>query len=200
MSFRARILRFFILFSVIACIFLSGSRGKSSPEAGLYAPQISVFFPHRQALALHLSRLCVQYDFDPAFILSLIQVESQFRWEAVSPRGAVGLMQLMPQTAQEVAQHLGFSHVSLDALSHLLKNPFINLSIGFAYLSYLRERYQGHSPFFTVAAYFLGPTRADGLFLRKSFRSQRARKYYESILRGEEYFRLFPVTVSAIGA
>src|SRR4051794_21795119 len=65
-------------------------------------------FPKSQAprLAKHLVCLSRQFRFDPAFILSLIQVESSFRVKAVSSVGARGLMQLMPSTAAFVVQSL----------------------------------------------------------------------------------------------
>ena len=66
-------------------------------------------FPKSEApkLARHLLELCKQYRFDPAFVLALIQVESAFHIKAVSPFGAVGLMQIMPATAVVTAEEMG---------------------------------------------------------------------------------------------
>jgi hypothetical protein len=139
-------------------------------------------FPQAQvpALARHLVRLCRKHRFDPAMILSLIQVESAFRPNAVSPAGAVGLMQLMPATAQVVARRFAIRYPGERAL----RDPFLNLELGVAYLSHLRDKYQELSPYFHLAAYNIGPARLDELRARKSFKPVQTRKYYEKIRGG----------------
>lgn len=153
-------------------------------------------------LAEHLLHLCREYQFDPAFILSLIEVESGFKSKAVSSAGAVGLMQMMPSTAQLLGQTLKeasqrdqsysrFSKVShslwKEAERHqivtLLKDPFVNLELGVAYLAWLRDRYTGRSPFFLVAAYNIGPSKTDELLSRKRFKPVNTKRYYEAIRR-----------------
>lgn len=153
-------------------------------------------------LAHHLLQLCREYRFDPAFILSLIEVESGFRIRAVSPAGAIGLMQMMPSTAQVLGEtvkkasqkdrkYIEFSQVSRASWKEsqrsqvevLLKNPFINLELGMAYLAWLRDRYQGRSPYYLVAAYNVGPTKMDELLSRKRFKPDNTKRYYEAIRR-----------------
>jgi soluble lytic murein transglycosylase-like protein len=145
--------------------------------------------PH---LARHLVHLCNQYQFDPAFVLSLIEVESGFRPRAVSPAGAVGLMQLMPATARAIVETLGkdrFNNYSESYLKArggyrgLLKDPFINLEFGMAYLAWLRDRYESLSPYYLVAAYNVGPSKMDELLSRKDFKPVMTQRYYESIRR-----------------
>lgn len=79
-----------------------------------------------------------RYGYDPAFIVSLIERESAFEVGAVSPQGAVGLMQILPATARRVAAQEG---VSLQGAS--LFDPEVNLRLGFAYLADLQRRYGG---------------------------------------------------------
>ncbi len=132
-------------------------------------------------LARHLLGLCSKYRFDPTFILALIEVESQFKIKAVSPVGAIGLMQLMPSTAVGAAKELG---VSVTLTSKALMDPFLNVQLGIHYLAYLRDRYHGLSPYFLVAAYNAGPGRVDSFKKRADFKPIITKRYYEAIRHG----------------
>lgn len=83
-----------------------------------------------------INRYAGEYKFDPLFIMALVKVESNFVRKARSHRGAVGLMQLLPSTAQEMAQELGLTEFSLEDL----EKPEINIMLGYHYLSKLREQ------------------------------------------------------------
>jgi soluble lytic murein transglycosylase-like protein len=128
-------------------------------------------------LARHLVKLCRRYRFDPAFVLSVIEVESGFRVGAVSPQGAVGLMQLIPSTAERVAERYSISYSG----RHSLHDPFTNTSIGVAYLSFLREKYRSLSPYFHIAAYNVGPGRIDELISQGAFKPVKTKRYYDLI-------------------
>jgi soluble lytic murein transglycosylase-like protein len=98
-------------------------------------------------------RLSERHMVSPGLLLSVVETESSFRYDVVSKAGAVGLMQLLPRTAEEVAAryHIRSYHSAQD-----LKNPVVNLELGAAYLAYLRTRF-GHSVHY-LAAYNMGPT------------------------------------------
>jgi soluble lytic murein transglycosylase-like protein len=85
---------------------------------------------------------------DPALIRAIIRQESAFRPCAVSPKGAMGLMQLMPQTAEQF--HLA------DPF-----NATENVSAGAQYLKRLMERFKGDLKL-SLAAYNAGPGKVDG--------------------------------------
>jgi len=80
-----------------------------------------------RALATETAR---RHGIDPALVLAVVSVESGFRSDAVSPKGAQGLMQLMPGTARD----LGVS----DPL-----DPAANLDGGTRYLNALIQQYKG---------------------------------------------------------
>ena len=142
----------------------------------------------KRRLAHHLVQLCRRYRFDPAFVLSLIEVESRFRPSVVSPAGAVGLMQLMPATARVVAKRYGIRYTGSQ---EALKDPFTNLTIGVAYLSYLRDKYGGDSSYSVLAAYNMGPAKFDGLRSKKGFKPVKTKSYFEKIRRGVGAFRFY---------
>ena len=77
-----------------------------------------------------------RFDVDPVLVMSVIRAESRFRPDSVSSAGAVGLMQLMPATADYVAEKLGMELGSRD-----LFDPSINITLGVFYLRYLLDRF-----------------------------------------------------------
>ena len=83
---------------------------------------------------------------EPALIRSVIAVESAFNYKAVSRVGAKGLMQIMPQTAQELGEQRALDHT----------NPRANVLAGSRLLRKLVNRYQGNLKI-AIAAYNAGP-------------------------------------------
>jgi hypothetical protein len=104
-------------------------------------------------LAKLIRQECESYGLDPLLILAMIQIESRFDPIAVSHRGAIGLMQVMPETAEFVAEELG---VPINGIESLY-NPFINVRLGIYYLSLLINRFQSIEE--ALIAYNLGPNR-----------------------------------------
>jgi len=104
-------------------------------------------------LATLIIEECDNYDLDPFLILAVIQVESEFTPKAVSGKGAIGLMQMMPNTAKFVAKELGISYNG----NKTLYDPFINVKLGIHYLSFLADRFDSTEN--ALAAYNYGPTR-----------------------------------------
>ena len=94
---------------------------------------------------------CDNYDLDPFLILAVIQVESEFTPKAVSSKGAIGLMQVMPRTGEYVAKDLGISYSGRKSLY----DPFVNIKLGIHYLSYLEDRFNTMEN--ALAAYNYGP-------------------------------------------
>ncbi|MET1076712.1 MAG: transglycosylase SLT domain-containing protein [Pseudomonas sp.] len=86
----------------------------------------------------------------------VIQHESAGNVAAVSNKGALGLMQLMPATAQDMARELGLAYDE----QRLRSDAGYNKRLGSAYLDKLLDRYGGHQAL-AVAAYNAGPGRVD---------------------------------------
>src|SRR5258708_5550403 len=87
------------------------------------------------------------YRLDPDLVNSVIRAESGFNVRAVSPKGAQGLMQLMPQTASQLGVHNAF-------------DPQANVEGGTRYLRELLERYN-FDLVKALAAYNAGPHRVE---------------------------------------
>lgn len=92
----------------------------------------------------------------PELSLAIARRESEFDHLVVSPVGAMGLMQLMPKTAQEMAGKVGVSY----SAEKLRQDWVYNARLGNAYLAELGERFGGN-PVLMSIAYNAGPTRAE---------------------------------------
>ncbi len=95
------------------------------------------------------------HDFDPELVMAVIRVESSGYHMAVSHVGALGLMQLLPSTGEELAGKLGHEWRGPDSLF----DPILNVKLGTAYLRQLTDRYESLTT--ALAAYNWGPGRID---------------------------------------
>ncbi len=100
-----------------------------------------------------IEQFSAEKGIDPRLVEAVILAESGHRMGAVSPKGAVGLMQLMPATAREVGAWLGYDEVN----AAMLRDPELNLRLGIEYLGWLRGQYDSLE--LTLAAYNAGPGR-----------------------------------------
>jgi Transglycosylase SLT domain len=124
---------------------------ESLPQEPILAPALPTpkkeLTPHAPDLNEVIKAASGTYKLDPDLVNSVIRAESGFNVRAVSPKGAQGLMQLMPQTASE----LGVQN-SFDARA--------NVEGGTRYLRELLERYN-FDLIKALAAYNAGPERVE---------------------------------------
>jgi len=96
-----------------------------------------------------------RHALEPSLVLAVMHVESRFYNFAVSPVGAIGLMQVMPETGAELATRIGIDWVGPQTLF----DPTSNVKLGVAYLRELADRYGSLET--ALAAYNWGPGRID---------------------------------------
>ena len=107
-----------------------------------------------------------KFDVDKAIVFSVINTESRFNKDAVSPKGAVGLMQVMPSTALSLQTEMKETFPGKnDDMKALLKNPADNIMIGTFYLSKLLAKFENLQT--ALCAYNAGPTVVSG-WLKKA--------------------------------
>lgn len=93
-----------------------------------------------------------EYAIDKYLVCAVICAESHFDEQAVSPKGAVGLMQIMPGTGEWAAGIIGIDGYTED----MLNDPGVNIHIGCWYLRYLSDMFGGIDQH-VLAAYNAGP-------------------------------------------
>ncbi|MDN5331375.1 MAG: soluble lytic murein transglycosylase [Tepidanaerobacteraceae bacterium] len=86
----------------------------------------------------YILRYADEYGVDPYLVAAVIKVESNFSPEAVSPKGAMGLMQIMPDTARWAAEQMGIENLKAEEIF----NPEVNIRIGTWYLAGLIEEFK----------------------------------------------------------
>lgn len=133
---------------------------------------------------------------DPFLVAAIIREESQYDTRAVSRVGALGLMQLMPGTAQTVARKYGSAPPTRDDLF----DHETNIRLGTRYVVQLLEQYGGNL-IHAVAAYNAGPAAVSNWLAKHGSREpdefvelipyQETRQYVKRVLRSyREYHRL----------
>jgi len=110
-----------------------------------------------------------RHNFDPPFLVAVIETESGFRNNARGLAGELGLMQLLPETAKWVAQNSKIPWRGAKAL----KEPAYNIRIGSAYLALLRNDFGPRSPLY-LSAYNMGASNVRQLLQE----GKRPREYY----------------------
>jgi len=139
-----------------------------------------------------------KYQLDPALVAAVIYEESRFDADARSQAGAVGLMQLLPDTAEGIATRTGGT--AFDARTDLL-DPDLNVRYGCWYLNHLIAKYQGHGDpvLLALAAYNAGQANVDdwvaatppGQSVRIPFAE--TRDYVDSVLEARDaYAEAYP--------
>lgn len=157
-----------------------------------------VYYPLRYEA--EITRAADEFDIDPYLIAALINAESGFDPGEVSSAGAVGLMQLLPSTAAELAREVG---IEGEIDRRRLQEPGLNIELGTRHLADLLARY-GHTRT-AVAAYNAGGGNVDRWLTESGETSVGARlpfpeteSYVERVLSGVSRYReLYP---SAFGS
>ncbi|TMV48335.1 lytic transglycosylase domain-containing protein [Paenibacillus mesophilus] len=95
------------------------------------------------------------YKVDPFLIAAIIRVETNFNPDKVSRKGAVGLMQLMPDTAEWIVERAGYA----EETSRSLHRGDVNIEVGAWYLNSLYNQFDNNQ-IAVLAAYNAGPGNA----------------------------------------
>ena len=138
-----------------------------------------------------------EYALDPYLVAAMIHVESGNDPAAVSRSGALGLMQVMPETGEWIAGKLGFT----DFESEFLTVPDVSIHMGCWYLAFLQERFDGNL-INMIAAYNAGHGNVES-WLKNEAISQNGQlekipieeteRYVEKVQRAyEKYKILYP--------
>jgi soluble lytic murein transglycosylase len=148
---------------------------------------------HPEAWPERLPELAARAGVDRFLLLALVRRESSFRPDARSPAGAVGLVQLLPATAERLARLLGVA----DPGARGLEDPAVSLPLGAAYLALLRDRFP--DPAVALAAYNAGPRPAAAWATARAGRPldewveeipfRETRRYVKTVLAAEAAYR-----------
>ena len=122
-------------------------------RSGLSEPEIA-------EVATAIVREAEAHGIDPNLVLAVIHIESRGNSFALSPVGAMGMMQIMPPTGEELAAQLDIPWRGAQTLF----DPLANIRMGVAYLKQLESRYGNMKT--ALAAYNWGPGRIDSKIRR----------------------------------
>jgi soluble lytic murein transglycosylase len=141
---------------------------EKASRLGVAAAVAQSGLPERQQrrLAAAIVREATASGLDPLLVVALIRCESSFDLQARSPVGAIGLMQVMPETGKWVASRRG---IRLAKKTHLFDSE-LNLEIGSAYLASLLRRFGNLET--ALLAYNAGPSAARKILADRSSRGR----------------------------
>ncbi len=136
----------------------------------------------KRELATFINEESHRYGFDPELVMAVISTESSFYNWSMSPKGAVGLMQIIPTTGKALAETNNIVWHEKDPLL----DPLINIKLGIHYLWDLYLKF-GDLPI-ALTAYNYGPT-AVARWINSG--EEIPGKYSEKVMkRYEEFLRL----------
>jgi len=126
---------------------------------GIYVVKTEPQWYERLRYPLHYEKIIMghatNYRLEPALLAAVIYQESKFEAAARSPSGAVGLMQLLPETGQGIADRTGGNKWRPEDLL----NPELNVRYGAWYLRHLLDKYGDEE--LALAAYNAGQANVD---------------------------------------
>ena len=111
----------------------------------------------------YVTKASYEYNVEPGLIYGIIRTESGFNEEAESRVGAIGLMQIMPDTFEWLQTHIGDNYINMDDLS----DPETNIMYGTYFISYLLNKYGSERE--AICAYNAGMGNVLGLVSSESF-------------------------------
>lgn len=124
-----------------------------------------------------------RHDLDLQLILALMYVESRYQTFIVSPVGAMGLMQILPATGEELAHRLGIEWYGPETLF----DPVVNVRLGITYVKQLTRRYGKVST--ALAAYNWGMGTID----KRLRHGNPVPKVYPSLIMDAYHHTVLPV-------
>ena len=140
-----------LVWLLVAVAVLAGAAAYVSETSPPWYDRIRYPLHYSEYVRVHAR----EHDLDPALLAAVIYQESKFRPSAQSSSGAIGLMQLTPETAKGIAIRTGgHKFVTSD-----LYDPEINIRYGAWYLANLFAKY--HSERLVLAAYNAGQGNVD---------------------------------------
>ncbi|MCL2846809.1 MAG: lytic transglycosylase domain-containing protein [Firmicutes bacterium] len=164
-------------------------------SVGIFAVLLTVVFPLPSKYRDEINSAARRFDIEPDLIAAIIRAESGFRADAVSPRGAVGLMQLMPATARYIGEKVGFADAHESV--HI---PSFNITLGTAYLRYLFDKFGDLQT--VLIAYNAGEGRVSNWLTMNDFSTTRdgravlrtspypeTNAYVRRVMRGRSWYR-----------
>jgi len=129
----------------------------------------------REQLTDAIYQEALSAEIDPLFVASIVATESSFKSRVVSRAGAVGLMQLRPFVARDVADRNDVEWSGLETLH----SPRLNVRLGIVYYKELVLRFDGNEAL-ALTAYNRGPSRLSGQLKNGTYRSS---SYADTVLR-----------------
>lgn len=142
---------------------------------------------YRREYTSVVSKYAAEYGVDEALVYAVIKTESNFDPHAESSAGAMGLMQLTPETLHDVADRL----LGEDISESEILDPEVNIRCGVRYLAWLSESFESERA--VIAAYNAGPGRvsewleADGEL--RSIPIGETRIYVSKVLHAKDIYK-----------
>lgn len=132
-----------------------------------------------------------QNKLEPTLVAAIIKTESHFDPEAVSPVGARGLMQIMPDTGKWIADRMGLEYNEDD-----LFEPELNIAMGTYYFKYLFDRFLSedraimayNGGLYNVDNWILNETITDDTDTYENIPSGETRDYIRKVKENKEYY------------